>query len=107
MQDFATDIREAVHELHQQIESTYLAFRMMHGIISKPEYSWILTQLYYLHNFLEPTWQTDSNLAGFFDLKNYSRLQTIKADLELLVNGDMPAIHETTQKPYRQYKTCI
>lgn len=98
MQDFATEIREAVHELHQQIESTYLAFRMMHGIISKPEYSWILTQLYYLHQFLEPTWQTDSNLAGFFDLKKYSRLQTIKADLDLLVNGDLPAIHETTQK---------
>lgn len=102
MQDFATEIREAVQELHQQIESTYLAFRMMHGIISKPEYSWILAQLYYLHRFLEPTWQADSTLSGLFDLNKYSRLQIIQADLNLLVNGDMPPVDPTTQKLLQQ-----
>jgi len=102
IKNFASEIREAVQELHQQIDSTYLAFRMMHGIISKSEYSWVLTQLYYLHQFLEPTWQADSTLSKFFDLKKHSRLQSIRADLNLLVNGDMPAVAGTTQNLHQQ-----
>ena len=95
---FASEIRNVVHELHQKIESTYLAFRMMHGIISKAEYAWILTQLHYIHQYLEQTWKSDTELSELYDLTKHSRLQNIKNDLNIIVNGEMPAVDFATQR---------
>ncbi len=96
MRDFSSELRKSIQKYHEEIESSYLAQRIIQTKISRDEYCWLLSQLYYLHCALESKWQNYPDLSLLYGTSIHSRIPALKTDLELLNQGNFYALDEST-----------
>lgn len=96
MRDFSSELRVSIQKYHDEIESSYLAKRIIRTEITRSEYCWLLSQLYYLHCALESSWQNNLGFSSLYDTSIHSRIPALKADLELLNEGNYYALHDST-----------